>query len=46
VDTLHYLKEGVQRFMRDPLGEVVVALLFLLAVATGIFAGIGSLLYR
>ena len=45
MDTLHYIKEGVQRFMRDPLGEVVVALFLLLAVATGIFAGIGSLLY-
>lgn len=45
MDTLHYLKEGVQRFVRNPLGEVVVALFFLLAVVTGIFAGIGSLLY-
>jgi hypothetical protein len=40
-----FLREGFDRFLRNPLGETVAAALFLLASATGILLGGAALLY-
>ena len=39
------LQEGLLRFLRNPLREAIAAALFLLASLTGLFLGIGALLY-
>lgn len=40
-----FLREGVARFCRNPLGEAIAAVLFLFAACTGLLLGVGSLLY-
>lgn len=42
---LRTLQEGLERFLRNPLGEAIAAALFLLASATGILLGGAALLY-
>lgn len=42
---LTFLHEGLMRFLRNPLGEIVAAALFLLAALTGFLLGVASLLY-
>ena len=39
------LQEGLLRFLRNPLREALAAALFLFASLTGLFLGIGALLY-
>lgn len=40
-----FLREGAERFFRNPLGEAIAAVLFLFAACTGLLLGVGSLLY-
>ena len=40
-----FLREGFDRFLRNPLGEAIAAMLFLFAAFTGILLGMGSILY-
>lgn len=42
---LSHLQAGFQRFLRNPIGEVLAAALFLLAAVSGIFLGVGAILY-
>ncbi|MBR6802722.1 MAG: hypothetical protein IKM62_02745 [Kiritimatiellae bacterium] len=42
---ISFLQDGYRHFMRDPLGEVLAAALFLLAAITGLFTGVGALMY-
>lgn len=43
---INALHEGLIRFLRNPLREVLVAACFLVAAMTGLFLGIGALLYN
>lgn len=40
-----FLREGIERFFRNPFGEALIALLFLFAACTGLLLGVGSILY-
>lgn len=39
------LQDGYRHFMRNPLGEIIAAALFIVAAITGLFTGIGALMY-